>query len=809
MKMTIVRKMILLVAFAILGMVGQVWLGQNRMNAVYEKTNFANVNSVPAIVDLYKANALFGHLRVRPYRHVLATDMAEMAKIETTIKVGREDVLNALKEYESTIVDDKDKHLTEEDYAAFNAYFDGLDKALELSRQNKKEQARDLLVQTRPLDQRAYAAFDAHLEYNIELAKKGSGEAIAAKNHANLMSTIIVVIDLLATALLGWFITHNLKRQLGGEPDAAAYIANKIAAGDLSSKIEIKSGDTISLFYSMKTMQDNLSMIVEEIKSIVGAANKGDFSVKIDLSGKAGYSKELSELLNQLSDTVDTAFGDTIRVAKALAQGDLSQKVTRDYQGAFNEVKQSVNTTADSLTGIVAEIKSIVAAANKGDFSAKMNLNGKAGYTKELSELLNQLSDTVDTAFGDTIRVAKALAQGDLSQKVTRDYQGAYNEVKQSVNTTADSLTGIVAEIKGIVAAANKGDFSAKMNLNGKAGYTKELAELLNQLSDTVDTAFKDTIHVAQALEQGDLTRTVTRDYQGAFDQVKQSLNNTVAKLSQVISEVNSAAANIAGASEEVSSTAQSMSQATSEQAASVEETSASVEQMGASINQNTENAKVTDAMAAQASSEAAQGGDAVKKTVSAMKSIAGKIGIIDDIAYQTNLLALNAAIEAARAGEHGKGFAVVAAEVRKLAERSQVAAQEIGELASGSVEMAESAGKLLDTIVPSIKKTSDLVQEIAAASEEQSAGAGQINTAMDQLNRITQQNASSSEQLAATSEEMSGQAAQLQELMAFFTVDMASGAASAVSKTRAFKPAGQRAVAAKHAPHDAEFVKF
>jgi len=403
--------------------------------------------------------------------------------------------------------------------------------------------------------------------------------------------------------------------------------------------------------------------------------------------------------------------------------------------------------------------------------------------------------------------IANKIATGDLTSKIELK-AGDSSSLIYSMNVMQDSLSTIVAEIKNLVASANKGDFSTKMTLSDKAGYTKELSELLNQLSDTVDTAFKDTIHVSQALEQGNLTQTVSRDYQGAFDQVKQSLNNTVAKLSQVISEVNGAAANIASASEEVSSTAQSMSQATSEQAASVEETSASIEQMSASINQNTENAKVTDGMATQASSEAVQGGEAVKETVGAMKSIANKIGIIDDIAYQTNLLALNAAIEAARAGEHGRGFAVVAAEVRKLAERSQVAAQEIGELAESSVDMAESAGKLLDTIVPSIKKTSDLVQEIAAASEEQSSGVGQINSAMDLLNKITQQNASSSEQLAATSEEMSGQAAQLQELIAFFTVT-GDAVSTSTFKAKPAKPAVNKTATGRRSPNEAEFVRF
>jgi methyl-accepting chemotaxis protein len=190
---------------------------------------------------------------------------------------------------------------------------------------------------------------------------------------------------------------------------------------------------------------------------------------------------------------------------------------------------------------------------------------------------------------------------------------------------------------------------------------------------------------------------------------------------------------------------------------------------MSASINQNSDNARVTDGMAAKTSKEAVEGGGAVRQTVGAMKEIATKIGIIDDIADQTNLLALNAAIEAARAGEHGKGFAVVAAEVRKLAERSQSAAKEIGDLAGSSVSTAERAGKLLDEIVPSIQKTSELVQEIAAASSEQSESVVQIGGAMGQLSKATQQNASASEQLAATSEELSGQAEQLQQSIAFF----------------------------------------
>jgi len=284
-----------------------------------------------------------------------------------------------------------------------------------------------------------------------------------------------------------------------------------------------------------------------------------------------------------------------------------------------------------------------------------------------------------------------------------------------------------------------------------------------------------EAVDVANNLAEGNLNVKIVVDSKDETGMLLSAMQNMVAKLSEIITAVRSGADSLASASEEISATAQSLSQASSEQAASVEETSASIEQMTASINQNTENAKVTDSMAGKASKEATEGGQAVGSTVEAMKKIAGKIGIVDDIAYQTNLLALNAAIEAARAGEHGKGFAVVAAEVRKLAERSQVAAQEIGELASSSVGLAEKAGKLLDAMVPSINKTSDLVQEIASASSEQASGVAQINSAMGQLNQTTQQNASASEELAATAEEMSSQTEQLQSVMTFFKLDNAA----------------------------------
>ena len=357
----------------------------------------------------------------------------------------------------------------------------------------------------------------------------------------------------------------------------------------------------------------------------------------------------------------------------------------------------------------------------------------------------------VNTGLQRAIGAAEAIGEGRLGEpiqampgnseeaRLVRSLGQMQDQLRQRdaedrtrmARTEAEALaaTQVAGEIGSAVDGAMQGDFTLRIALDGKEQFHADLCHKFNQLIDT---------------------------------------------MSGTIREVRAAASQLTAASGQVSQTSQSLSQSASQQAASVEETTASLQEMNASVKGNSESATVTDGIATQAAREAAEGGAAVAHTSQAMKSIAAKVKVIDDIAYQTNLLALNAAIEAARAGEHGKGFAVVAAEVRKLAERSQVAAQEIGALAGTSVGLAEKAGALLNGMVPSIQKTSELVQEIAAASGEQADGVAQITGAMNHLSGATQQTASASEELSATAEELSVRAQELNQLMASFQLGSA-----------------------------------
>ncbi len=742
-----------------------VFIGITRMSQLNASIDKIIHDRFPKTVQ---ANDIMDNINVmaRATRNILIMDTKEEIENQLEhIREARKIINDRQAKLEASIKSDEGKALLKALIDAGNAYVASSDQLLTLIRDGKQEVAKVLLFTEVRGKQANYfktiidlIAFQSAL---MEEAGKDATETYAAAK--NLMFALGIVAFLLGVAIAIWVtrsITKPLQRTIG--------YFRSISDGNYENNIVIDSNDEIGKVLSeLQSMQAKLNADISEVKRI------SDENTRIKIG------------LDNVSTGVMIADNDRNIIY-------LNRSVENMFKAAENDIRKQFPQF--SATGLV------------GTSIDRFHKNPE--HQKQLLATFTSTHRAQITMGGRTFTLAANPAMTTKGDRL--------GSVVEWADRTAE--IAVEMEVADVVQSVSQGDFSKRMDTGNKTGFLKQLAEGINTISEVTEVGLNDVMRVASALAEGNLNETITKDYPGVFGQTKDALNNTVTSLANIVTEVRGTADNLASASEEISATAQSISQATSEQAASVEETSASVEQMSASINQNTENAKITDGMAAKAAKEAVEGGEAVGKTVVAMKQIAKKISIIDDIAYQTNLLALNAAIEAARAGEHGKGFAVVAAEVRKLAERSQVAAQEIGELASSSVEMAERAGKLLDEMVPSINKTSDLVQEISAASQEQSSGVGQINTAMGQLSQITQQNASSAEELAATSEEMSSQATQLQQTMEFFKSHAGSGdsfakpatpkiAASAAKVDRQTKPAGGSSTGG--APDEAEFKRF
>ena len=345
-----------------------------------------------------------------------------------------------------------------------------------------------------------------------------------------------------------------------------------------------------------------------------------------------------------------------------------------------------------------------------------------------------------------------------------------------------------LSKIMVVAEAVARGDLNQDVDIKTN----DEIKDLVNRIN-VMTGNLRNTAAIADQIADGDLTVTPTP--LSDKDTLGLALERMVERLRGVVSDALSASDNVSSGSQELSASSEQLSQGATEQASSAEEASASMEEMAANIKQNADNAAQTEKIARQSSKDAEASGEAVGRAVSAMRTIAEKISIVQEIARQTDLLALNAAVEAARAGEHGKGFAVVASEVRKLAERSQAAASEISSLSGETVQVATEAGEMLNRLVPDIRKTAELVSEISAACREQDIGASQINEAIQQLDKVTQQNSGASEEMSATSEELAAQAEELQSSIAFFRVDRATSQAAPVRK-----PAAKLAMAARPA---------
>jgi methyl-accepting chemotaxis protein len=467
------------------------------------------------------------------------------------------------------------------------------------------------------------------------------------------------------------------------------------------------------------------------------------------------------------SESNDALASSTTRIASIVLIISLVVAVVLSFAIGMN-IQNIINS-------VVNQVRSLVDSAINGKLEVRANALETNEEFREIVVGINNTLDAVIQPINVSAAYIERISVGDNPELITDEYKGEFKKIKNNLNALIEANNEIISKAKMVAA----GDLTVDLRKRS------EKDDLMQSLNDLIQ-ANVEIVEKAKLIAAGDLTVDLIK--RSDKDDLMQSLNDMVKSTANIISEFKAASDNISASSQQMSSTSQEMSQGASEQASSAEEVSSSMEEMAANIQQNTENAQQTEKIALNAADGINQVAAGSRQTLNNIREIADKVSIIGEIARQTNILALNAAVEAARAGEHGKGFAVVAAEVRKLAERSQVSAVEIDALTKNSVRITEEAGRLMETIAPEIGKTAKLVQEIAAASIEMNSGAEQVNSAIQELNQVTQQNAAASEEMATSSEELSGQAQQLLEMISFFKLETGHRKESLTERIKANK---------------------
>jgi methyl-accepting chemotaxis protein len=565
----------------------------------------------------------------------------------------------------------------------------------------------------------------------------------------------------------------------------------------------------------MKLAINNVAQVIQglkgELSRLVEASKEGQLSERGKPEQFQGAYAEIVRGVNVILDAILLPMGESNRILEQISDGKIDELVTQTYKGDHEKVKLAVNNVAQEIQGLEKELTRLVEASKEGRLSERGKPEQFQGAYAEIVRGMNETLDAILLPIAEENRILTQISAGKIDEVITETYKGDHEKMKLAVNKVADVLQILEKMLVRITNAVKEGRLDERGHPDRVQGAYAEIVRGVNGILDAIIGPLNVSAKYVDLISKGDTPPPITDSYNGDFNTIKDNLNALVAAMNEIttaaeeisngnltvtiherspqdklmqalagmvggltrtVSEIRVIAGEVSSASQSISTASIQVSKGASNQAAAAEEASSSMEQMVSNIKQNADNAQQTDKIANKSAKDAQESGKSVLEAVAAMKEIADKISIIEEIARQTNLLALNAAIEAARAGEHGKGFAVVAAEVRKLAERSQKAAGEINQLSTTTLRVSEKSGEMLDKLVPDIQRTAELVQEITAASKEQDTGAEQINKALQQLEQVIQQNASAAEEMASTTEELTGQSDQLVSALSFFRTE-------------------------------------
>ena len=588
---------------------------------------------------------------------------------------------------------------------------------------------------------------------------------------------------------------------------------NRILAQISSGKVDELIAQTYKGDHEkMKIAVNNVAVVTQglqkEMARLTEASKEGQLSERGKPEQFQGAYAEIVRGVNTMLDAILLPIGEGNRFLAQVSNGKIDELIAQTYKGDHEKMKQAINSVAQVLQGLQKELARLIEASKEGQLSDRGKPEQFQGAYAEIVRGVNTMLDAILLPIGEGNRILAQISNGRIDELITQTYKGDHEKMKQAINNVATVLQTLQKMLDRLTDAAKEGKLSERGHPDAVQGAYADIIRGVNGILDAVIGPLNVSAKYVDQISKGDIPAQITDIYHGDFNLIKNNLNtlivamneittaaeeisngnltvtirerspqdklmqalgSMVGGLTQTVSDIRAIAGEVSAASQSISTASIQVSKGASAQAAAAEEASSSMEEMVSNIKQNADNAQQTDKIANKSAKDAQESGKSVLEAVAAMKEIANKISIIEEIARQTNLLALNAAIEAARAGEHGKGFAVVAAEVRKLAERSQKAAGEINQLSANTLKVSEKSGEMLDKLVPDIQRTAELVQEITAASKEQDTGAEQINKALQQLEQVIQQNASASEEMASTTEELTGQSDQLVSALAFF----------------------------------------